>query len=97
MKKALVLGILIGAFAVTGCSDSSVEQSNLLESDQSAISLKEYGRMDNKNDIISGDYFKYYIMVDKDTGVEYIIVEYDGKKISVIPRYNSDGSLKINK
>lgn len=36
--------------------------------------------------------FKNMIMVDKETMVNYIIID-NGKSIAIVPRYNEDGTL----
>lgn len=40
-------------------------------------------------------YFRTIVHVDKGTGVEYLVL-FTGKFTGICPRYNTDGTLKIN-
>lgn len=42
------------------------------------------------------DYIHTFVHIDKETGVEYLVL-FDGNYFrSICPRYNADGTLRIN-
>lgn len=85
MKKIiLVLAAVLLVCASAGCIAE--------EEEESALSDKYI-----HNDVYDG--YRVYIYVDEYTGVEYLIYSDRGMNAGfggICPRYNTDGTLKIN-
>lgn len=81
MKKILVFYIILISLVVSGCS-------SIKSIAESNINRQLF----NIRDIQSG----VIIMTDNETGVQYIKC-YSSSGLSIIPRYNSDGTLYIDK
>lgn len=61
------------------------------------ISEKETEEVVSDKYIQNYEYSDYvYVYVDKYTGVEYLIFSAGSNKGGITPRYNADGTLKIN-
>lgn len=83
-SKVVVLFLVLLAFVLGSCSSTTT----------SAIDDFE----DSKFDVIEVDEnrrFLTFILLDEETGVEYLAVYLKNGNISVTPRYNSDGSLYV--
>jgi len=84
MKKFIVGIVVVVSTLVIGCSSDTVEA----VSEQHRYIQTEQGYDIGWTDLNT--------IVDTDTGVEYMIVEFGGSKggVAVTPLYNADGTLK---
>lgn len=97
--SALLFFIMVWAMVgLTSCSRAVSEDVNNQEfGTQEVVDNNKFGVIDSYDYNFHGD--RIYYAYDKDTKVEYIIVVYAaGYKggISITPRYNADGTLKIH-
>ena len=88
MKKILSTGVIMAAAFLAGCS---MPKNISFASDtyEPFMFNKTYNR----------DEYGIEVLVDKDTKVEYMLIEKSnshGKGLSITPRYNADGTLKIS-
>lgn len=81
MKKILLAVALL--ISLVGCADVETEatQEDVIDEFETYSESQGMGKIN--------------IIIDKTTGVEYIFVE-SGNRGGLSPRYNADGSLKIN-
>ena len=82
LKTIIIACIFTVAGIIVGCASTTTHAS-----DNKNFEIKY------ENDRVS---YHIYTTVDKETGVNYIIASH-GDCISIIPRYNADGSLYISK
>lgn len=88
MKK-LVIGLAL-AIIMVGCgqNQTQAQKQESTKQNNSRFTQKE------KHEISS---YNYRVIVDKETGVEYLVVDYGhGGEVSVTPLYNADGTLKTD-
>jgi hypothetical protein len=66
-----------------------------MTTEQKIEELRRLIRKAAKNDTIE-NYLRTVVYTDKETGVEYLVL-FDGNYFrSICPRYNADGTLRIN-
>lgn len=66
-----------------------------MTTEQKIEELRRLIRETAKKDPIE-NYIRTFVHVDKKTGVEYLVLLSGTKFTSICPRYNADGTLKIN-
>lgn len=84
---SLIIAILIGGF---------VAMSIVFKADQMVSPVFDEGRFEVVEHVETQDYTEWYIVVDTETGVEYIFI-YAGGVRTVCPLYNSDGTVRVRK
>lgn len=83
--KRLLIGLVFSIIMV-GCGQTQTQET--IKSSDSRFMQKE------KHEISS---YNYRVIVDKETGVEYLVVDYGhGGEVSVTPLFNADGTLKTD-
>ena len=82
-KKLFLLNIIILSILLTACVTTfGVAEQN--------GSLKIWGESEN-------GVYDTLVVVDSNTGVNYVVVSYNASSVSITPRLNADGSLYVTK
>lgn len=102
MKKKIILGITTMGMCLSLFGCNSVETDSTSNNPETNISSKNVKNVKNsyKSEYlkdIDGSKITATQYVDESTGVHYLIVQENGRAISVTPMYNADGTLKTDK
>lgn len=86
-KRMIACLVIFASGFMIGCADTTSEASD-------KVAFSKFSMEHVDTDLVNwvGD---FYLYADKETGVEYIVIQNSENGIGITPRYKADGSLYV--